>query len=230
MKYTTAKQDAALMLHLYAEATKRRQIGDRVLAKGGGETTIAAIDGDLASLANGEQWHVSKLRSAPPFVRIDESTILVDLRDAPAWANKARMVQEIAEKHLSASARRFTYHTASQEETLNIWLVSRRKLSAEEALKIAKRHVSAKLPKADLSRSAPKAAPKIRLSEVEISTRDYEFAYGHAPRGRGSWAFFFADDLRTPWFAPGSLLYSQACKQARAEAQRRGVDSASVGT
>lgn len=140
MKHTTAKQDAAFVLSLLAEATKRRQIGERVQAKGGGETTITAIDGDLASLANGEQWHVSKLRSAP------------------------------------------------------------------------------------------NTAPKIKLSEVEISTRDYEFTYGHAPRGRGYWAFFFADDLRTPWFAPGSLLYSQACKQARAEAQRRGVDSASVAT
>lgn len=228
MKHTTAKQDAAFVLGLLAEATKPRQIGERVLAKGGGETTIAAIDGDLASLANGEQWHVSKLRSAPPFVRVDASTILVDLREAPAWANKALMVQEIAGKHLSAS-HRFTYHTASERETFNIWLVSRRNLSAEEAQKIAKRHVSAKLPKVDSERSAPKS-PKIKLNEVEISTRDYEFAHGHAPRGRGSWAFYFPDDLRTAWWAPALLLYSEACRHARAEAQRRGVDSVSVAS
>jgi hypothetical protein len=65
MKHTTGKQEAALMIGLLAEATKPRQIGERVLAKGGGETTIADIAGDCATLANGEQLHVSKLRSAP---------------------------------------------------------------------------------------------------------------------------------------------------------------------
>lgn len=140
MKHTTAKQDAAFVLHSYAEAIKPRQIGDRVLAKGGGETTIAAINGETAALANGEQWHVSKLRSAP------------------------------------------------------------------------------------------EAAAKIKLSEVEICTRDYEFAHDHAPRGRGCWAFYFENDPRTAWWAPGSLLYSEACRHARAEAQRRGVTSVSVAT
>jgi hypothetical protein len=140
MKHTTRKQDAALILRLYGEATKSRQIGERVLAKGGGETTIAAIDGDCATLANGEQWHVSKLRSAPS------------------------------------------------------------------------------------------TAKQIKLSDVQIFTNSYEFAHGHKPRGRGSWAFYFGDDASTPWWTPGSLLYSEATKLVRIEAQRRGVTAISVGT
>lgn len=144
MKHTTRQQDAALMLRLYAEATKARQVGERVLAKGGGETTIAALDGDCATLANGEKWHVSKLSSAPS--------------------------------------------------------------------------------------PAPSPAKRIKLSDVQIYTNSYELSHGHKPRGRGSWAFHFGDDVETPWWTPGSLLYSKAAQLARIEAQRRGVTAVSVGT
>lgn len=141
MKHTTRKQDAALLLNLFAEATKARKAGERVLAKGGGETTISAIDGDVATLANGERAHISKLRSAP---------------------------------------------NSKREE--------------------------------------------IKLSEVEISTHEYESAHGHAPKGRGHWGFFFGNGLSTPWFAPGDILYSEARKLARVEAQRRGVTRVSVAS
>jgi hypothetical protein len=79
MKHTKKKEDAALMLRLHAEATKPRQAGDPVLAKGGGQTTIAAIQGDWASLANGEQCHVSRLRSAPPAQQISLSRIEISV-------------------------------------------------------------------------------------------------------------------------------------------------------
>jgi hypothetical protein len=144
MKHTTRRQDAAFILHLYAEATKQRQIGDRVLAKGGGETTITAIEGESATLANGESWHISKLRSAP------------EIKDT--------------------------------------------------------------------------AAKRIKLSDVHIYTNMYELSHGHKPRGRGSWAFHFGDDVNTPWWTPGSLLYSEATKLVRIEAQRRGVTAVAVGT
>jgi hypothetical protein len=73
------------------------------------------------------------------------------------------------------------------------------------------------------------AAP-IALSRVEISTSAYQFAHGKEPRGRGSWAFFFSNASEEPWWAPGSLLYSEACQKARAEAQRRGVTRVIVAT
>lgn len=74
---------------------------------------------------------------------------------------------------------------------------------------------------------ATPVAPRIKRSEVEISTHEYEFAHGRLPRGRGSWAFQMGKAL---WWAQGSHLYSEACRQARVEAQRRGVTFVSVAT
>lgn len=75
------------------------------------------------------------------------------------------------------------------------------------------------------------AAPghRIALSRIRVETSQYEFTHGHAPRGRGSWAFYF-NLQEEPWWAPGSLLYSKARRLALAEAQRRGVYSVTVAT
>lgn len=78
--------------------------------------------------------------------------------------------------------------------------------------------------------AAQATAHQIRMSDVEISTTNYRFAHGHLPKGRGNWAFLFADAPETPWWAPASLMYAEACRKARAEAKRRGVRLASVAT
>jgi hypothetical protein len=63
---TTAKQDAQHILGRLAEATRPRTVGDAVLSYNGREaTTIVALDGPQATLANGDQCHVSHLRSLP---------------------------------------------------------------------------------------------------------------------------------------------------------------------
>lgn len=66
---------------------------------------------------------------------------------------------------------------------------------------------------------------------VEFNTREYEFSHGHAPRGRGSWAFFFdrSMPIQDVFWTPGSTPYAEAKKMARAEAKRRGVDEVFVG-
>lgn len=47
------------------EANRPRAVGDRVLSYDlGSETTIAKIEGSIATLANGDKMHVSKVRSA----------------------------------------------------------------------------------------------------------------------------------------------------------------------
>lgn len=59
---------------------------------------------------------------------------------------------------------------------------------------------------------------------VEVSTTQYQFAHGKAPRGRGYWAFEFpGQGTNQPWFAPGQQSYSEARRAAVAEANRRGV-------
>ena len=73
----------------------------------------------------------------------------------------------------------------------------------------------------------PQRKPRPRV-RVEVSTVDFEFAHGRTPRGRGTWAFTFdqrhyRDVLSAEvfWSTPGT--YSEAKRQAVAEAQRRGA-------
>jgi hypothetical protein len=48
--------------------------------------------------------------------------------------------------------------------------------------------------------------------QIEFHTVDFEFAHGHKPRGRGSWAFQYTRNARVSdaMFAPSNLLYSEA--------------------
>ena len=55
---------------------------------------------------------------------------------------------------------------------------------------------------------------------VEFLMHEYVFAHGHLPRGTGTWAFWF-DANREPWWAQGPCTYSEAKRQAQAEAERR---------
>jgi hypothetical protein len=59
---------------------------------------------------------------------------------------------------------------------------------------------------------------------VEVNTREYEFAHGRRPSGRGSWAFSFCrnetDTAKLFWV---NGLYREAKKQAVQEAKRRGA-------
>lgn len=67
--------------------------------------------------------------------------------------------------------------------------------------------------------------------KIQVCTREYLLTYGRAPRGRGSWAFFF-DSSTDPWwaYAPSGLTYGEALKLAKAEAIRRGAIVIAVGT
>lgn len=59
---------------------------------------------------------------------------------------------------------------------------------------------------------------------VEVNTREYEFAHGRRPSGRGGWAFAFRrneTDMGKLFWVSG--LYSEAKKQAVQEAKRRGA-------
>lgn len=79
-------------------------------------------------------------------------------------------------------------------------------------------------------------AKATRTQQPQFETREYTRNHGAEPRGRGSWAFIFADSLdqlRTRqaagnyldfvWFAPGSLNYGDAKKLATVEAKARGA-------
>lgn len=65
----------------------------------------------------------------------------------------------------------------------------------------------------------PAPSTKLPKLHVDFDTRSYERTYQHAPRGRGSWAFDLGDGV--PWFTPGSTLYGEAKKLAKAEIARR---------
>ena len=69
---------------------------------------------------------------------------------------------------------------------------------------------------------------RISLSEIEVSTTSYRWAYGHAPTGKGNWAFAIgnkreAEENPDKVFWVNYSLYSDAVKEAKKEAQRRGV-------
>ena len=54
--------------------------------------------------------------------------------------------------------------------------------------------------------------------KVTFNMTEYAFSHGHAPRGRGNWAFKFARDAEIgDYFFAESMLYSDAKKAAAAE-------------
>jgi hypothetical protein len=58
-----------------------------------------------------------------------------------------------------------------------------------------------------------------------FDSNEYKFSHGHAPRGRGYWAFRIGSSDAEPTFIPGSLSFSEAKKAivriARLQGQSR---------
>lgn len=66
---------------------------------------------------------------------------------------------------------------------------------------------------------------------IEFGTKDYQYSHGHAPRGRGSWAFEIAGETwwaKDPVTGITSMTYGEAKKLAVAEAKKRGVQEVEV--
>ena len=63
---------------------------------------------------------------------------------------------------------------------------------------------------------------------ITFSTREYEFAHGREPRGRGIWGFTFGDANEPPWLTPRAMTYTEARKWARDFARANGRTSVSV--
>lgn len=60
---------------------------------------------------------------------------------------------------------------------------------------------------------------------VRFDSTDFEWAHGRKPRGTGMWGFGFgrrAPTVSEAWFTPTSVNFTEAKRQARAEAKRRG--------
>jgi len=68
---------------------------------------------------------------------------------------------------------------------------------------------------------------KISLSDIYVSSREFELSHGKRPSGRGYWAFRIGS-AREPFWIAGDLPYSEAKKRALQEAQRRGSYEISV--
>lgn len=70
---------------------------------------------------------------------------------------------------------------------------------------------------------------RISLNQIEVSTAGYRWAHGHAPKGKGTWAFAIGnrqdaenDPSKVFWSKPYTM-YSDAVKEAKKEAQKRCV-------
>lgn len=66
---------------------------------------------------------------------------------------------------------------------------------------------------------------------VEFNTSDFQFSHGRAPRGFGSWAFFFERNAPVEQaFWVHQATFAAARKAAAQEARRRGCDVVFVGS
>lgn len=50
---------------------------------------------------------------------------------------------------------------------------------------------------------------------VQFRTEQFEFSAGHAPRGRGSWAFAVDQRCDVYFFVPGSMTYGEAKREVK---------------
>ena len=71
------------------------------------------------------------------------------------------------------------------------------------------------------------------MVSIEFNTSNYQMAHGHAPRGRGSWAFGVAGQTRwakDPVTGATSMTYGEAKKQIASEIRQelKGVHTLSV--
>lgn len=73
------------------------------------------------------------------------------------------------------------------------------------------------------------APRRLALSAITVDDHQYRFSHGHAPRGRGGWAFEFGHTRELVWI-PGSMTYSSAKSRALRMAQKRGVSIIRVAT
>lgn len=70
---------------------------------------------------------------------------------------------------------------------------------------------------------------KISMSAISVSTRRYELAHWHQPRGYGHWGFAIGslkdvdEDINKAWWPENPMTYTDAVKAAKKEAQKRGV-------
>ena len=70
---------------------------------------------------------------------------------------------------------------------------------------------------------------------IRFETDEYELAYGHSPRGRGSWAFGTTrnadpSNKEQTFWTPGSTIFADAKKLANAWAKAKGLRSLVVLT
>lgn len=64
-RYTSRDEDQAFLLSRLRDIQRAWQVGDACRSYDGqSETTVAGIDGDIVTLANGDRCHITKLRSA----------------------------------------------------------------------------------------------------------------------------------------------------------------------
>lgn len=63
---------------------------------------------------------------------------------------------------------------------------------------------------------------------VQFRTTEFVMSHGHEPRGYGHWAFFFHPARKEAWWCEG--MFSDAKKEARKEARKRGVEEVFVGS
>ena len=67
------------------------------------------------------------------------------------------------------------------------------------------------------------------MPALEVSTSEYRFSHGGAPRGRGAWRFGLRFYGAWHDFAPrGLLLYSEAKNDALKMARKVGADAVKV--
>ena len=69
---------------------------------------------------------------------------------------------------------------------------------------------------------------KIPMNAIVVSTRYYERSHWTTPKGRGMYGFSIGnteavDDVMKAWWTKGRVTYTEACRQAKKEAQSRGV-------
>lgn len=60
---------------------------------------------------------------------------------------------------------------------------------------------------------------------VRFDSVDFEWSHGRKPRGNGVWGFGFGCRVPTTseaWFTPVAVTFTEAKRQAKAEAKRRG--------
>ena len=62
---------------------------------------------------------------------------------------------------------------------------------------------------------------------ISINTSEYQFAHGHKPKGRGTWAFIFDNSDHANFLCNGT--YTEALQQAVFTAIHSNVKSIKVG-